>query len=128
MRLAIQISLDMLTFRRCHYLFWSSHSQKSFKIGVLKNFANFTRKHLFLFNKVAGLRAATLLKRCQHRCFPVKSEKLLRTPFFTEQLQWLLLLFIAHPFVLLSTELFLARCKSGAKIHCCMCSWSSCLW
>ena len=30
-----------------HYLFRSSRSQMFFKIGVLKNFANFTGKHLF---------------------------------------------------------------------------------
>ena len=30
-------------------------------------------------------------KRLQHRCFPVKFAKNLRTPYFTEQLQWLLL-------------------------------------
>ena len=40
---------------------------------VLRNFAKFTGKHLcqaLLFNKVAGLRSATLLKkRFWHRCF-----------------------------------------------------------
>ena len=45
-----------------------------YKKGVFRNFPKFTRKHLFLslfFNKVAGLRAATLLKkRLWHRCFP----------------------------------------------------------
>ena len=44
-----------------------------FKIGVLKNFAIYTRKHLcwsLLFNKVAGLRPAILIKkRLQHKCF-----------------------------------------------------------
>ena len=45
-----------------------------------------------LFNKVAGLRPATLLKKSfWHRCFPVNFPKFLRTPFFTEHLQWLLL-------------------------------------
>ena len=35
-----------------------------------------------LFNKVAGLRPATLLKkRLWHRCFPVNFAKFLRTPF-----------------------------------------------
>ena len=37
----------------------SSRSQMFFKIGILKNFANFTGKHLcwsLFFNKVAGLR------------------------------------------------------------------------
>ena len=41
--------------------------------GVLKNFAKLTRKHLchnLPFNKVADLRAATLLeRRLWHRCF-----------------------------------------------------------
>ena len=32
-------------------------------------------------------------KRLQHRCFPVKFAKYLRTPILTEQLQWLLLNF-----------------------------------
>ena len=43
------------------------------KTGVLRNFAKFTRKHLYqslFFNKVAALRPATLLKkRLWHRCF-----------------------------------------------------------
>ena len=54
--------------------------------SVLKNFAKFTGKHLcwsLFFNVVAGLRLATLLKkRLQHRCFPVRFEKFLITPFF----------------------------------------------
>ena len=44
------------------------------KKGVLENFTNFTRKHLCqsLFDKVAGLKLATSLKkRLWHRCFPV---------------------------------------------------------
>ena len=52
--------------------------------GVLRNFAKFTRKHLcqsLFFNKVAGLRPATLLKkRLWHRCFPVNFVKFLRAP------------------------------------------------
>ena len=48
----------------------SSRSQMFFKRGVPKNFVNVTRKH---------------------RCFLVKFEKFLRTPFFTEHLRWLLL-------------------------------------
>ena len=39
------------------------------------------------FNKVAGIRAAGLLKkRLWHRCFPVNFEKFLGTPFFKEHL------------------------------------------
>ena len=49
-----------------------------FKTGVIGDFAIFTGKHVLesLFNKVAGVRPATLFqprtKRLQHRCFPVK--------------------------------------------------------
>ena len=55
------------------------------KKGVLKNFTKFTGKHLsqsHFFNKVAGLRGVTLLKkRLWHSCFPVNFVKLLGTPF-----------------------------------------------
>ena len=65
--------------------------------GVLRNFAKFTGKHLcqsLFFNKVAGLRSVTLLKkRLWHRCFPVNFAKFLRIPFLTEHLRWLLLAF-----------------------------------
>ena len=60
-----------------------SHRRCSVKKGVLKNFAKFTRKHLrqsLLFNKVAGLRSATLFKkRLWRRCFPMNFPKFLRT-------------------------------------------------
>ena len=56
-----------------------------FKKGVLENFARFTGKHLchsLFFNKVAGLRPTTLLKkRLWHRCFLVNFAKFLRAPF-----------------------------------------------
>ena len=55
------------------------------KKGVLRNFTKFTGKQLcqsLFFNKVAGLRAATLLKkRLWHKCFSVNFVKFLRTPF-----------------------------------------------
>ena len=64
--------------------------------GFLKNFAKFAGKHLcqsHFFNKVADFRPANLLKKTLwHRCFPVDFAKLLRTTFFTEHLQWLLLI------------------------------------
>ena len=51
------------------------------KKGVLRNFAKFTRKHLcksLFFNKVAGLRPATLLKkRLWHRYLKNNSRRLL---------------------------------------------------
>ena len=53
----------------------SSRPEVFCKNGVLRNFAKFTGKHLcqsFFFNKTAGLRPATLLKkRLWHRCFSV---------------------------------------------------------
>ena len=50
-------------------LFRSSHRRCSVKKGVLKNFANFTGKHLYW-----SLRQACnfIKKRLQHWCFPVK--------------------------------------------------------
>ena len=60
------------------------------KKGDPRNFAKFTGKHLYqshFFNKVAGLRPTTLLKkRLWHRCFPVNFVKFVRTPCFTEHL------------------------------------------
>ena len=55
-----------------------------FKVGVLKNFANFTGKHILksLFNKVAGLKSCNFIKkRLQHTCFAVEFEKFLKTTF-----------------------------------------------
>ena len=66
------------------------------KKGVLRNFTKFTGKYLcqsLFFNKVAGLRPATLLKkRLWHRCFPVNFAKFLRTPFLQNTSGRLLLL------------------------------------
>ena len=66
--------------------FRSSHRRCSMKKGVLKNFTKFTGKHLcqsLFFNKVAGLRSTSLLKkRLWYRCFPVNFAKFLRTRFF----------------------------------------------
>ena len=63
----------------------SSHQWSSMKDGVLRNLAKFREKHLcqsLIFNKVAGPRSATLLKkRIWHRCFPLIFAKILRTPF-----------------------------------------------
>ena len=58
----------------------------SVREGVLRDFAKLAGKHLcqsILFNKVAVLRPATLLKkRPWHRRFPVNFAKFLRTSFF----------------------------------------------
>ena len=64
-----------------------------FKIDVRKNFASFLGKHLCwsLFLKNFILERDFIKKRLQHRCFPMKFVKLIRTPFFTKHLWWLLL-------------------------------------
>ena len=62
---------------------------------VLRNVAKFTVKHLcqiLFFNKVAGLRPATLLKkRLWLRCFPVNFATFLRRPFLQSTSRRLLL-------------------------------------
>ena len=62
--------------------FRSSLPEALCKKGVLRNFTKLTGKHLcqrLFFNKAAGLRPATLLKKTLwHRCFPVNFVKFLR--------------------------------------------------
>ena len=73
----------------------SSHRRFSIRKGVLRNFAKFTGKHQcqsLFFNKLAGLRPATLLKRrLWHRCFPMNFSKFLTTPFLQNTSERLLL-------------------------------------
>ena len=82
---------------KCLDLYRSSHPEVFCRKGVFRNFAKFTRNHLrqsFIFDKVTGLRPATLLIiRLLHRCFPENFAKFLRTLFSTEHLQWLLLIY-----------------------------------
>ena len=63
----------------------SSHWEVFCQKVVLKYFTEFTEKHLWwslFFNKVAGLRPETLLKkRLQHRCFPVSFVKFFKNTF-----------------------------------------------
>ena len=79
-----------LRFKSC----LDNKSKETEAVGV-RNFAKFTAKHLWLslfFNKVAGLRPVTLLKkRLWHKCFLVNFVKFLRAPFLKEHLYWLLL-------------------------------------
>ena len=63
----------------------SIRSKMFFDIGVLKNSAIFTGKHLSWSLFLLKLQAF-FKKRLQHRCFPVNIAKFLITPFFTEQL------------------------------------------
>ena len=63
-----------------------SHQRCSVRIRVVTNFAKFTGKQLcqiLFFNKVTGLRPATLFKNILwHRYFPVNFVKFLRIPFY----------------------------------------------
>ena len=63
--------------------------------GLLKNFTKFTEKHLcrsLIFNKVAGRRSTTLLKRgIQRSSFPVMFATLSKTPFLENTSRRLLL-------------------------------------
>ena len=82
------LSLDVvIEMQRCR----SSRPEVICKKGVLRNFIKFTGKHKcqrrLFFNKVAGLGAFFLKKRC----FPVNFVKFLRKPFYREYLGWLLL-------------------------------------
>ena len=79
--------------------FWSetnrsSLSQTFFKIGVLKNFANFIGKHqcksIFLI-KLLVWTPGTLWKRDSNRGVFLWNLQFLRTPFFAEHLRWPLL-------------------------------------
>ena len=67
----------------------------SVKKSISRYFAKFIGKYLcqsLVFNKVAGLRPATLFqKSLLHRCFPVNFVKFPRTHFLTEHLQGLYL-------------------------------------
>ena len=70
-------------------------SQLLYKKSVFKIFAKFARRHLcqsLFFNKVAGLKSSTLLKKMLwHRCFPVNFVKFLRTSFLWNTSRSLLL-------------------------------------
>ena len=59
----------------------------SSKLVLLKISVIFTGKHLWW----SSFSIKLIKKRFQHRCFPVKFPKFLRTPHFTEQLRWVLL-------------------------------------
>ena len=61
------------------------------KIGVFKNFAKLTRKHLYRSLFLIFFSAILLKNRLRYRCFPVNFAKFLRAAFFTEHLWWLFL-------------------------------------
>ena len=89
---ALLFTWTLCTWRTSSYIYWSSLGwlkkqppRCSVRKVVLRNVAKFTGKHLYqslFFDKVAGLRRTTLLKkRLLHKCFPVNFAKFLRTLF-----------------------------------------------
>ena len=102
------------------FLFFRNSRPEVFcKKDVLRNFTKLTGEHLcqsLFFDKVAGLRPATLFKKkLWHRCFLVNFVKLLRTPFLTEHLWWLLLLFLSVS--LLLPIRFTLRCLPSPLLY-----------
>ena len=65
-------------------------SIKKVFLEILQNSQENTCARVSFLIKLQGP-AALLKKRLWHRCFPVNFAKFLRTLFFTEHLQWLLL-------------------------------------
>ena len=69
-------------------------------------------KKVFLVNKVAGLRPATLFKKILwHRCFPVNFAKLLRTPFLQSTSGLLLLPILRVLCSIFGWECFNTKCS-----------------
>ena len=68
----------------------SSYRRCSIKIGVLKIFSKFTGnnlRHNLFFNKVAGLRSATLFKKTVAQVFTCEFCKIFKNTFFTGHLR-----------------------------------------
>ena len=86
------------TFQQFFHKYWQkitkmrrSRSQMFFKIVVLKNFANFTGKHLCWSLFLIMLQDKACKEETQTQVFSCIFAKYFRTPFFTEHLWWLLL-------------------------------------
>ena len=85
----------------------NSHLKCSIKNTIYKFFVMFTGKHPFSIR-----RPATIKKRFQHRCFPLKLVKFLRRPIFKSIYEWL---FLGKPFEIMefivSLEKVIERCS-----------------
>ena len=61
-----------------------------FQKGVLKNFANFRRKHLcrsLILKNVGGFKSGILTKKkLRHKYFPVNFSKIFKNTYFVENL------------------------------------------
>ena len=91
---------------RCFCLNFAEISKNTFFVEHLwTNSQENTCVRSLLFNNVAGLRPATLLKkRLWQRCFPVNFPKFLRMLILIEQLRWLLLYFTIVTILFIKTS------------------------
>ena len=99
----MNFKLSFLMYRtsngRVYRMHSNSHQKCSVKNAVLKNFANFTGKHLSCSHFVIKLRE----KRLQHRCFPPKFVKFIEHfPILKNICERLLLYKLTHYLQLLS--------------------------
>ena len=94
----------------------SSHRRFSVKKVFLEIWQNSQENicaRVSFFNKVAGLRPTTLLKkRLWHRRFPVNYAKFLKISFFIEHLWWLLLTKRRFMYCILAQLVYLVVRKS----------------
>ena len=86
----------------------NSRSQMIFKIGFLKNFANFTEKHLCQILFLVRLHA--FKKRLQYRCFCVKFAQ--RTPAFTKHLN-----VVGSPSNFNKRKVLINRAPTSTQLH-----------
>ena len=104
----------------------SSHRRCSIRKSVLKNFANFTGKHLcwILFLWSCKPAACKFLKKgLQYKCFPVKFAKLFRIPILRNICKRLLLEVFFKKAVLKNFAIFIVRKKPVISVL-----WKSCSW
>ena len=112
----------------------SSHPEVFCTKDFLKNFAKFAGKHLcqsHFFNKVADFRPANLLKKTLWHRFPCGFCKIFKNNFFTEHLQWLLVI-LTH-FRSSRLNVFLEISQNSQENTCASFSfliklWASGLW
>ena len=105
-------------------MFYRSSQQKCYvKKGALINFTKFTGKHLcqsLYFNKVAGLRTTTLLKKkLWRRYFHVDFVKFLRTPYSQNTSGRLLLVLLVACFLCFPLSEMFASKKALLKLKLC---------
>ena len=83
------MSDNIITTKNIFPVSRSSHQWYSIETGVLKNFTKFPGKDLcqsLFFNKVVGLRLASLLKKTLAQVFSYEFFKIFKNTFFTEHL------------------------------------------